>query len=85
MPGPAVDAASFKNLIVRGNRFVNLSPDPLGLKMRGAIRAELGTGLWVEANEWTSTKDIAPPGLFYDADTTFGTIWKDNHLQVDAK
>lgn len=84
-PGPAVEAASFKNLIVRGNRFVNLSPDPLGLKMRGAIRAELGTGLWVEANEWTSTKDITPPGLFYDADTTSGIIWKDNHLQVDAK
>jgi hypothetical protein len=38
--------------------------------MRGSIRAELGSGLWVEGNDWTTGKDVAPPGLFYDVGTT---------------
>jgi hypothetical protein len=84
MSGPAVEATSFRNLTVRGNRFINLEPPSLRLKMRGDIRAELGNGLWVEGNEWTARKDAVVPSLFYDSDTTPNMALKGNQLKVEA-
>jgi hypothetical protein len=69
MTGPAVEASAFKNLVIRNNIIVNKGKAPVVLKMRGSIRAESGTGLWVEGNDWTTQKGIDPPGLFYDKET----------------
>ena len=70
MTGPAIEAASFKNLVISNNTFINREKAPIAVKMRGSIHAELGRGLWVEGNEWTTQKGLASPSLFYDADTT---------------
>jgi hypothetical protein len=53
MTGLALKAASFKNLVICQNSFINGEKAPITLKMRGTIRAQLGNGLWVEGNEWT--------------------------------
>lgn len=82
MPGPAVQASSFKNLVIRNNRVTNLKEAPVALKMRGSIRAELGTGLWVEGNSWTTQEDIEPPRLYYDADTVRSIACRANVLKT---
>jgi len=81
MTGPAIEARSFKNLVIRNNSLINLEKAPTALKMRGSIRAELGSGLWVEGNEWTTQRGLAVPSLFYDAETTQKVICQGNHLQ----
>jgi len=55
MTGPAIEAASFKDVIIRNNRFINRETVPINLKMRGSIRAELGSGL-----SWTPTRGKTP-------------------------
>jgi hypothetical protein len=79
MPGPAIEAASFKNLVIRQNTIVNEAQAPLSLKMRGSIRAEKGSGLWIEANNWTTKHGIDAPGLFYDPATTSDMVRHDCH------
>jgi hypothetical protein len=49
--------------------------------MRGAIRAELGSGLWVEGNEWTTQNGMASPSLSYDAETTQKIVCQGNRLK----
>lgn len=80
MTGPAIEATSFKNLIIRNNRIINSQKSPIALKMRGSIRAEFGSVLWVEGNDWTTQKGIDPPNLFYDAGTTPKIVCQGNHL-----
>jgi hypothetical protein len=82
MTGPAIQAASFKNLVIRQNKFINVDKAPLVLPMRGSIRAELGGGLWVEGNEWTTQKGFASPNLAYDAETTTKVVCKTNQLNA---
>ena len=81
MTGPAIEAASFKNLVISNNTFINREKAPIAVKMRGSIRAELGSGLWVGGNEWTTQKGLASPSLFYDADTTQKIVCKSNLLK----
>jgi Right handed beta helix region len=81
MTGPAIEAASFKNLVISNNTFINREKAPIAVKMRGSIRAKLGSGLWVEGNEWTTQKGLASPSLFYDADTTQKIVCKSNLLK----
>ncbi|MFJ7244945.1 right-handed parallel beta-helix repeat-containing protein [Kitasatospora sp. NPDC098652] len=81
MPGPAVDASSFKDLVIRKNRVTNLKEAPVAKEKRGSIRAELGTGLWVEGNVWTTQKDIEAPILYYNADTAHSIVCRDNELK----
>lgn len=82
MPGPALTATSFKYLVIRNNTVVNRDKPALPEKMRGSIRAELGTGLWVESNEWTVAKGIESPCLFYDADTVHAVVCGDNKVKT---
>ena len=70
MTGPAIEAASFNNLVIRNNKFINKEKAPIALKMRGSIQAVFGSGLWVEGNDWTTQNGIDPPSLLYDAETT---------------
>ncbi|HZY38269.1 MAG TPA: hypothetical protein VFE53_16545 [Mucilaginibacter sp.] len=81
MTGPAVEAASFRNLVIRQNTFINREKAPIALKMRGAIRAELGSGLWVEGNNWTTKNGFDPPAIFYDAETTKNIVCSGNLLK----
>lgn len=81
MTGPAIEAASFKNLVISNNTFINREKAPIAVKMRGSIRAELGSGLWVGGNEWTTQKGLASPSLFYDADTTQKIVCQSNLLK----
>jgi hypothetical protein len=81
MPGPAIEATSFKNLTFRNNDVINIEAAPVVLKMRGAVRAELGSGLSVEGNNWTTQKGIPLPGLFYDPQTTSQVVAQGNHLK----
>jgi hypothetical protein len=82
MTGPAIEARSFKNLVIRNNSIINLEKAPITLKMRGSICAEFGSGLWVEGNEWTTQKGIASSSLFYDADTTQKILCQGNHIAI---
>ncbi|WP_104668225.1 right-handed parallel beta-helix repeat-containing protein [Ensifer adhaerens] len=81
-PGPAITATSFRNLVFQENTVINrekpLTPKP----MRGGVRAELGTGLWVEGNSWTTQEDIEPPRLYYDADTVRSIACRANVLKT---
>ena len=79
--GFALEATSFKNLVIRQNSFINREKAPIALKMRGAIRAELGSGLWVEGNEWTTQNGMASPSLSYDAETTQKIVCQGNRLK----
>jgi len=81
MTGPAFDAASFNNLVIRNNSFINREKAPIALKRRGAIHAEHGSGLWVEGNTWMTQNGIASPDLSYDPDTTQKLGCHDNHLK----
>jgi hypothetical protein len=81
MTGFALEATSFKNLVIRQNSFINREKAPIALKMRGAIRAELGSGLWVEGNEWTTQNGMASPSLLYDAETTQKIVCQGNRLR----
>jgi hypothetical protein len=81
MTGFAIQATSFKNLVIRQNSFINRQKAPVVLKMRGAIRAELGSGLWVEGNEWTTQNGMASPSLSYDAETTRQIVCRGNRLK----
>jgi hypothetical protein len=81
MPGPAIEATSFKNLIFRNNDVINIETAAVVLKIRGAVRAELGSGLSVEGNNWTTRKGIPLPGLFYDPQTTSQVVCQGNHLK----
>ncbi len=81
MPGPAITATSFKNLIIRDNVIVNRDKPALPEKMRGSICTELGTGLWIENNYWITQNGIEAPGLFYDADTTGSIVCRGNELK----
>jgi hypothetical protein len=49
--------------------------------MRGAVRAELGSGLSVESNSWTTQKGIPAAGLFYDPQTTSQVACQGNRLK----
>jgi hypothetical protein len=49
--------------------------------MRGAIRAELGNGLWVEGNEWMTQNGLASPGLSFDPETTQKIFCQGNHVK----
>jgi len=49
--------------------------------MRGSIRAEFGSGLWVEGNEWTTQNGIDLPALYYDAETTQKIDCQGNRLK----
>lgn len=79
--GPAIEARSFKNLVIRDNSMINLEKALMVLKMRGSIRAELGSGLWVEGNEWTTQSGITSPSLLYDSDTTQKIVCQGNRLK----
>ena len=57
MPGPAITATSFGNLIISHNTVVNREKPTIPEKMRGSIRAELGTSLWVEGNDWAPCRN----------------------------
>jgi hypothetical protein len=81
MTGLAFEATSFKNLVIRQNSFINREKAPIALKMRGAIRAELGSGLWVEGNEWTTRNGMASPSLSYDPETTQKIVCQGNRLK----
>jgi len=50
--------------------------------MRGCLRAELGSGLWVEENTWTTQTGLASPTIFYDSDTTRAVVCEGNRLKV---
>ena len=80
--GPAVEATSFKNLIFSKNNFINHDKAPVALSMRGCIRAEHGTGLWVEQNSWATSKNIEAPSVFYDPETVHNTnvVCRDNRV-----
>lgn len=82
LPGPAITAASFENLVIRGNHIVDLGP--AAATMRGGIRAELGSGLWVDGNDWVTQKDSASPALFYDPDTASKIVRGSNRATVGA-
>jgi hypothetical protein len=82
MTGPAITAASFKNLVVRNNTIINREKPPIVLPMRGCLRAELGSSLWVEENTWTTRTGFASPTIFYDADTTRAVVCEGNQLNV---
>jgi Right handed beta helix region len=81
MTGPAIEAASFNNLVIRNNKFSNNEKAPIMLKMRGSIQAGFGSGLWVEGNDWTTQNGIESPSLLYDAETTKKIVCQGNHLQ----
>ncbi len=72
MTGPAIEAKSFKDVSIVRNTFINAHKPPIDLKMRGSIFAELGSGLTVEQNTWSTHKGMVRPELFYDGDTTRG-------------
>jgi hypothetical protein len=82
--GVAIEAASFENLTIHNNTFINKAKAPIALKMRGSILAEFGSGLWVDGNRWITQKGIEPPGLLYDAETVQKTVCQDNRLGSDA-
>ena len=50
--------------------------------MRGSVRAELGTGLWVEGNAWTTKTGVETPKLFYDAETTRSIVCRGNQMKT---
>jgi hypothetical protein len=81
MPGPAIEASSFKNLVIRNNIVTNREKAPVAEKMRGSIRADRGTGLWVEGNVWATQNGIERPSIFYDADTTHSIVCRANELK----
>lgn len=80
-PGPAILAASFTNLVFRNNTVVNREKVLLSAPMRGSVRAELGTGLWVEGNQWATKAGIDTPKLFYDPDTMRSIVCRANQLK----
>ena len=79
--GPVILAMSFQNLVVRNNTVINKGKPPIALKMRGGIYAELGRGLWVESNTWTTQKDFVQPNLSYDPDSTPKVVCRGNQLK----
>jgi hypothetical protein len=80
-PGPAILAASFKNLVFRNNTVANREKVLLPAPMRGGVRAELGTGLCVEGNQWTTNAGVDAPKLFYDPDTMRSIVCRENQLK----
>jgi parallel beta helix pectate lyase-like protein len=78
MTGPAIAATSFKNLTIRQNGVIVPEQASPASKMCGAIRAELGNGLWLESNEWITSKGPAFPCLYYDAETTAKIVCQGN-------
>jgi hypothetical protein len=81
MPATAFEAASFRNLTIRNNTFINREKASTNSKLRGSIRAELGGGLWVEGNTWITGISVASPQLYYDPETTQKITCKNNRLQ----
>jgi hypothetical protein len=81
-PGPTVVAASFKNLVFVNNTVVNHQTAPQPAPMRGSVRAELGTGFWVEGNVWTTRTGVDTPKLFYDAETTRSIVCRANQMKT---
>jgi hypothetical protein len=60
---------------------VNRQKAPQPASMRGDVRAEFGTGLWVIGNAWTTQSGFETPKLFYDADTTRSIVHRANQLK----
>jgi hypothetical protein len=81
-PGPTIVATSFKNLVFLNNAVVNRQKAPQPAPMRGSVRAELGTGLWVEGNAWTTRTGVDTPKLFYDAETTRSIVCRGNQMKT---
>jgi hypothetical protein len=81
MTGPAIEATSFKNLVLRQNTFINHSKAPVVSKLRGAIHAELGRGLWLEGNKWMTENGLPKPATLYDPETTQSIVCRDNRLE----
>ena len=79
-PGPTLSATSFKNLVFSNNSVTNRKQLSTAEPMRGGIRVELGGGLWVDGNTWSTQAGFDTPKLFYDADTTRTIVSADNHL-----
>lgn len=78
--GPAIEAASFKNLVISKNSVINREKAQYALKMRGSIRAQLGSGFWLTGNQWSTGNGITSPSFSYDAETTKNIVCKDNLL-----
>jgi len=49
--------------------------------MAASIRAELGNGLWINGNDWTTTAGTPIPYLFYDPQTATNIDCAGNRLQ----
>jgi hypothetical protein len=81
MSGPAIDASSFKNLVIRNNVLINTAPSAIVSKVRGSVLAAFGSGLWVEGNDWTTKNGLGTPGLFYDGETTKQIACRNNRLK----
>jgi hypothetical protein len=58
------------------------SRQPVDARLRGAVRVELGSGLWVEDNDWASQQTMTSPALFYDPGTTTTILCENNHLPI---
>ena len=81
MTGPAVEAFSFQNLIIRNNKIINRELLPLVLETRGAIRTEDGGGLCVIGNQWDTRNEIAEPSILFDAETSENIMCRGNVLK----
>jgi len=81
MNGPAITAASFKNLVIVNNKLIDSVYPHVTPKMAASIRAELGNGLWINGNDWTTTAGTPIPYLFYDPQTATKIDCAGNRLQ----
>ena len=81
MNGPAITATSFKNLVFRNNKLIDSVYHHAAPKMAASIRAELGNGLWINGNDWTTPGGTTSPYLFYDPETAKKIACDSNHLQ----
>ena len=81
MNGPAITAASFKNLVIVNNKLIDSVYPHVTPKMAASIRAELGNGLWINGNDWTTTAGTPIPYLFYDPQTATNIDCAGNRLQ----
>jgi hypothetical protein len=84
MTGPAIEASAFRDFVFRGNRIVNKDKAPTIEEMRGAIKVEHGSGLWIYDNDWVTGKGIDAPGLFADPGTAQRVFSAGNRVHVSA-
>ncbi|QGQ98096.1 hypothetical protein EHS13_26015 [Paenibacillus psychroresistens] len=79
-PGVSMFISSGKDIIVKGNSFINDARPEAVDKIRGGIYTEQSSDLTIINNKWIQSDQMKSYGLYYDKETTSNIVFEGNSI-----